>query len=144
MGDYSLCENWKIIIKTLNDLIMSNILELAAIDSCKPGIVIHGLEKNLRWCDMHPSYLLYYHREPWRRNILYKAVLEDIRSLLPYYKYIVYYVNVKAYREALDSVRKKLATNKLVNAGPPNLSPLSYRSRKNRMKLRKIILELYE
>ncbi len=142
MGDYSLCQNWRLILSTVGDLVDYGLVDLAAIDSCKPGIVPWGEERRLRWCDLLPSYMLYYKKEPWRLGILFDAVLRDLRELSVRYRWIVYYVNVKAYREVLDRARELLGTPPLVSAGPPDLSPLSFRSRRNREKLRKLLLDL--
>ena len=142
LGDYSLCPNWRIVLRSVGDLVDYGLIDLAAIDSCKPGIVPWGEEKRLRWCDLYPSSDLYYRREPWRLEILYRNVLSDLRWLLARYKRIVYYVNVKAYREVLDRSRRVLGEAFLVPAGPPRNSPLSFKSRKNRDKLRGLLLEL--
>ncbi|MCE4608999.1 MAG: hypothetical protein F7C36_01285 [Desulfurococcales archaeon] len=143
-GDYSLCPNWRIILRDIWEYVDYGIIDLAAIDSCKPGIVPWGEERDLTWCDIYPSYLLYYHREPWRRGILFNHVYSDLRDLVSRYRYIVYYVNVKAYREVLDKAREKINTDRIIFAGPSRLDPLSYRSRRERAKLRGIIDRLRE
>ncbi|MEB3844155.1 MAG: hypothetical protein LRS48_00560 [Desulfurococcales archaeon] len=141
MGDYSLCDNWRIIIGDLYWHVAGGLVDLAAVDSCKPGIVVWGGESRLRWCDIHPSYTLYYHRERWRLPLLKDMVRRDVRELLSRYKYIVYYVNVKAYREAMDSARS-ICPERVVPAGPERLSPLSYRSRRSRAGLKRIVESL--
>jgi hypothetical protein len=44
LGDYSLCPNWRIVLKHVRPLVESGALDLAAVDSCKPGIVLWGEE----------------------------------------------------------------------------------------------------
>jgi len=137
LGNYMLCSNWRIIWRDIWDLYLSGKLYLAAIDSCKPGIVLWGEEHRLTHCDIQPSSTLYYKREPWRLDILKQAVLQDTRNLLTAYQHIIYYVNVKAYREALDHTAKKLPN--LKSASPPMNTIPSYRSRRNREKLRQLL-----
>ena len=123
------------------EYVIAGALDLAAIDSCKPGIVLWGEEREYMWCDLHPSYTLYYGRERWRLDILKERVLEDVRELLLFYDRIVYYVNVKAYREALDYVASRYR-GYLVSGGPSKLSPLSFRSRRERAVLVRTIERL--
>ncbi len=73
--------------------------------------------------------------------MLASRVLDDARRLLEEYKHIVYYVNVKTYREALARAAERLA-GRLHDAGPPRLSPLSYRSRDSRARLRRVLQRL--
>ncbi|MCC5990312.1 MAG: hypothetical protein LM558_02210 [Thermosphaera sp.] len=47
LGDYSLCQNWRVVLKHVGFLVESGALDLAAIDSCKPGIVLWGGERSL-------------------------------------------------------------------------------------------------
>ncbi len=42
LGDYSLCQNWRIVLKHVGALVRAGSLDLAAVDSCKPGIVLWG------------------------------------------------------------------------------------------------------
>lgn len=120
----------------------AGLVSLAAIDTCKPGIVLWGDEEELRWCDKYPSSELYYKREPWMLPILKQAVLRDMRELAARYHSIVYYVNVKAYREALKNSETVLGSPPIFDAGPPQANPLSYRSSRNRDKLRRLLLDL--
>ncbi|MCE4628261.1 MAG: hypothetical protein F7C34_03830 [Desulfurococcales archaeon] len=141
-GDYSLCPNWRIVLQSIGDLVGAGLVSLAAIDTCKPGIVLWGEEEGLRWCDKYPSSEFYYKREPWMLPILKQAVLRDVRELATLYRSIVYYVNVKAYREALRNAEEALGSPPIFNAGPPQANPLSYRSRRNRGKLRRLLIHL--
>lgn len=141
LGNYMLCSNWRIVWRSVWDLYLSGLVDLAAIDSCKPGIVLWGEEAGLSWCDIHPGSDLYYKSEPWRLDVLASRVLDDARLLLEGYKHIVYYVNVKAYREALARAAKRLA-GRMHDAGPPRPSPLSYRSRESRARLRRVLRSL--
>ncbi len=136
-----LCRNWRLVWRVVWDLYLAGHLYLAAIDSCKPGIVLWGEERRLRWCNVYPSSDLYYRREPWRREILYRRVLEDLRELSRFYGRIVYYVNVKAYREALRRASRRLP-GLLVEAGPSRDSVPSYNSRVERARLRETLLAL--
>ena len=138
LGNYMLCSNWRTVWRSIWDLHLSGLVDLAAIDSCKPGIVLWGEESRLTWCDLHPGSDLYYRREPWRLDVLAARVLEDARRLLETYRHIVYYVNVKAYREALARASEKLP-GRIHDAGPPRPSPLSYRSRESRAHLRRVL-----
>ena len=118
LGDYSLCPNWRIVLRSVGDLYEAGLIGLAAIDSCKPGIVEWGEEHRLRHCDLHPGSELYYKKEPWRLEILTREVVRDARSLAERYEWIAYYVNVKAYRHALDEASRALGSPPLISAGP--------------------------
>ncbi|MCE4624624.1 MAG: hypothetical protein F7C35_01995 [Desulfurococcales archaeon] len=142
LGDYSLCSNWRVVLSTVGDLVEAGAVDMAAIDSCKPGIVPWGEEGAYRHCDIRPTTDLYYRREPWRREILLRSVVEDLKGLLTSYRSIVYYVNVKAYREALDKAAHIIGSPPVISAGPPRVSLPSYRSRRNRERLREILLSL--
>jgi hypothetical protein len=125
LGDYSLCPNWRIVLKHIRPLVESGILDLAAVDSCKPGIVLWGEEGGLRWCDRDPQWSRSYGRDPARLELLVWAVARDLRWLALEYSVIAFYVNVKAYRLALQKA-SEITGVKLVDLGPPKLNPLSY------------------
>jgi hypothetical protein len=44
LGDYSLCQNWRVVLKHVGLLVQAGVLDLAAVDSCKPGVVLWGEE----------------------------------------------------------------------------------------------------
>ncbi len=145
LGDYSLCRNWRVILASLGDLVGAGLVDLAAIDSCKPGLVPWGEERLYRWCDVYPSSDRYYRREPWRLELMVRALEADLREALTRYAYIVYYVNVKAYREALRRASRSIPhAGRIIEAGPPADSPLSYTSKANREALRRSLLSLLE
>jgi hypothetical protein len=123
LGDYSLCQNWRVVLKHVRQFVESGTLDLAAVDSCKPGIVLWGEEHDLRWCDRNPRWDRGYGRDPVRLELLARAVAWDLRWLALRYKVIAFYVNVKAYRLAL-----KMASTgvELLDLGPPKPNPLSY------------------
>jgi hypothetical protein len=125
LGDYSLCQNWRVVLKHVRLFVESKVLDLAAVDSCKPGIVLWGEERDLRWCDIHPSWDKLYVKDPVRLELLTNNVARDLREFSVTYKTIAYYVNVKAYRLALQKA-SEITGVKLVDFGPPKLSPLSY------------------
>jgi hypothetical protein len=103
----------------------SKILDLAAVDSCKPGVVLWGEEGDLRWCDRNPRWDRLYGGDPVRLELLAEAVARDLRWLAPRYKVIAFYVNVKAYRLALKKASEETGVE-LLDLGPPKPSPLSY------------------
>jgi hypothetical protein len=103
----------------------SKILDLAAVDSCKPGVVLRGEEGGLRWCDRSPRWDRVYGRDPVRLELLAEAVARDLRWLAPRYGAVAFYVNVKAYRLALK-MASEAAGVELADLGPPKPNPLSY------------------
>ena len=125
LGDYSLCPNWRVVLKHIRPLVESGVLDLAAVDSCKPGIVLWGEEGGLRWCDRSPRWDRGYGRDPVRLELLAQAVAWDLRRLALEYRVIAFYVNVKAYRLALQKA-SEITGVELLDLGPPKLSPLSY------------------
>ena len=125
LGDYSLCPNWRVVLKHVRPLVESGILDLAAVDSCKPGVVLWGEEGGLRWCDRNPRWNRGYGRDPARLELLAGAVAWDLRWLALEYRVIAFYVNVKAYRLALKMASEATGVE-LLDLGPPRLSPLSY------------------
>jgi hypothetical protein len=125
LGDYSLCPNWRVVLKHIRPLVESGALDLAAVDSCKPGIVLWGEEGGLRWCDRSPRWDRGYGRDPVRLELLAWAVAWDLRRLALEYRVIAFYVNVKAYRLALQKA-SEITGVELLDLGPPKLSPLSY------------------
>jgi len=125
LGDYSLCPNWRIVLKHVGPLVESGALDLAAVDSCKPGIVLWGEEGDLRWCDRNPRWDRLYGGDPARLELLAQAVARDLRWLAVEYRLIAFYVNVKAYRLALKMASETTGVE-LLDLGPPRPSPLSY------------------
>jgi hypothetical protein len=125
LGDYSLCQNWRIVLKHVGALVRAGALDLAAIDSCKPGIVLWGEEHSLRWCDIHPSWDKLYGRDPVRLELLADSVARDLGELSLRYKTIAFYVNVKAYRLALQKASGMVGME-IQDLGPPKPNPLSY------------------
>ncbi|MCE4602498.1 MAG: hypothetical protein F7B18_04865 [Desulfurococcales archaeon] len=141
MGDYTLGQNWRVVLGVVDDLVGSGILDLAAIDSCKPGVVRWGEEHVYRWCDVRPLWHELYKREPWRLELLVAGVAEDLRSLALEYRALAAYVNVRAYRTALELAMARSGV-KVHILGPPRLSPLSYRSRRSLEALRRGLMGL--
>jgi hypothetical protein len=125
LGDYSLCPNWRVVLKHIRPLVESGVLDLAAVDSCKPGIVLWGEEGGLRWCDRSPRWDRSYGGDPARLELLAQAVAWDLRWLALEYRVIAFYVNVKAYRLALQKASEMTGVE-LLDLGPPKLNPLSY------------------
>jgi len=125
LGDYSLCPNWRVVLKHIRPLVESGVLDLAAVDSCKPGIVLWGEEGGLRWCDRSPRWDRGYGGDPARLELLAQAVAWDLRRLALEYRVIAFYVNVKAYKLALQKASEMTGVE-LVDLGPPKLNPLSY------------------
>jgi hypothetical protein len=125
LGDYSLCPNWRIVLKHVGALVRAGAIDLAAVDSCKPGIVLWGEEGDLRWCDRNPRWDKLYGGDPVRLELLANNVARDLRELSATYKIIAFYVNVKAYRLALKMASEATGVE-LADLGPPRPSPLSY------------------
>ncbi|MCE4612817.1 MAG: hypothetical protein F7C07_03165 [Desulfurococcales archaeon] len=138
LGNYGLGDGWRLVYKWLRDYVDSGLVDLAAVDSCKPGLVYWGEEDKLRWCDTLPYWDRLYSKDPFRLSLLVEALKGDLSSALPKYSAIAYYVNVRAYRVALEEASKSLGIW-LYDAGPPSLSPLSFRSRQNLSRLRNLI-----
>ena len=125
LGDYSLCQNWRVVLKHVGHLVQSSLLDLAAVDSCKPGIVAWGEERRLTWCDRSPRWDTRYGKNPWLLELLTEAVTADLKKLATEYKLLASYVNVKAYKLALKTAAKT-AKIELLDLGPPATNPLSY------------------
>ncbi len=141
LGDYSLCQNWRVVLRYVGDLVGSGLVQLAAVDSCKPGIVLWGEERRLVWCDRSPRWDLSYGGDQARLELLTEAVRWDLAELLAQFKPLVYYVNVKAYHLALLGASRRL---KLVEGVDyidltPGYNPLAYRSSRNLGRLRDTI-----
>jgi hypothetical protein len=79
----------------------------------------------LRWCDVSPRWDRLYGRDPARLELLTDSVARDLRWLSTRYKTIAFYVNVKAYRLALETASKKTGLE-LLDLGPPKPNPISY------------------
>jgi hypothetical protein len=141
LGDYRLGSNWRLVYSWLGDYIDSGIVQLAAVDSCKPGLVYSGEEHVYRGCDVTPYWDRLYSRDPYRLQLLVERLAGDLSEAATRYRAIVYYVNVKAYRLALEEA-SKLAGVPLVGAGPPSMSPLSFRSRRSLLRLRRLVEDL--
>jgi hypothetical protein len=39
-----LCRNWRVVLRHVGLLVQAGVLDLAAVDSCKPGVVLRGEE----------------------------------------------------------------------------------------------------
>jgi hypothetical protein len=141
-----LCQNWRIVLRYIGDLVSSGHVTLATVDSCKPGIVLWGEERTLRWCDRSPRWDLSYGRERWRLELLTEAVRRDLAELSTRFKPLVYYVNVKAYHLALLEASKALGLTEGVDYIDltPGYSPLAYRSSRNLGRLRETILSRWD
>ncbi len=140
-GDYMLGGNWRLVYRILRDLVDSGIVTMASVDSCKPGIVLRGEEYYYTWCDVRPYWDKLYSRQLWRLELLINGVIEDLRELALRYTDIVYYINVKSYRMAVEKASSRLGLE-VIDAGPPLPSPLAFRARRNLLKLRNIIINL--
>jgi hypothetical protein len=142
LGDYSLCDNWRVVLRYIGDLVSSGHVTLAAVDSCKPGIVLWGEERRLTWCDRSPRWDKTYGRDSARLELLTETVRWDLVELLARFKPLVYYVNVKAYHQALLGASRRLG---LLEGRDyldltPGYNPLAYRSSRNLGRLRETIL----
>lgn len=142
LGNYMQCQSWRVVWAGLWDLISAGLVSLAAVDSCKPGIVPWGEERGLAWCDVRPYADLYYRREPWRLEALSAAVKRDLAQLLQTHDYVVHYLNVKAYKHAMLAAGEALGVDRIVDAGPRMPTVPSYRSRASRQKLRETLEKL--
>ncbi len=125
LGDYSLCPNWRTVLRNVGHLVLAGLLDIAAVDSCKPGLVLWGDERSLRWCDRSPRWGKLYGRIPELLELLVDGIVRDLIELKTHYKVIAFYVNVKAYRIALKQASSR-AKVELLDLGPPEMNPLSY------------------
>ncbi len=112
-------------MRSVGHLVSAGLLDLAAVDSCKPGIVLWGEEGSLRWCDRNPRWDKIYGRDPLRLELLTLNVAQDLLWLSTRYKLIAIYVNVKAYKLALQNASRAIGVD-IVDLGPPRLSPIHY------------------
>jgi hypothetical protein len=113
------------VLKYVRPFIESGTLYLAAVEGCKPGILLWGEERAYTHCDTYPSWDRVYARDPARLERLIAGVARDLKELSTQYDVIAHYVNVKAYKLALQKA-SEITGVKLVDFGPPKLSPLSY------------------
>jgi hypothetical protein len=138
LGDYMLGRNWRLVYSAVGDLVDAGLLGLAAVDSCKPGLVAWGDEYRLAWCDRSPRWSVY-SREPWRLEALVDALARDLVEEAARRSFIASYVEVKAYRLALREASRRAGVD-LLDLGPPMPTPLSLGSRRNRERLREGLL----
>lgn len=140
-GDYTLGDNWRTVHRAVGDLVQAGIVDVAAVDSCKPGIVYRGEEYRYTWCDLRPLWHELYKRQPWRLEALTRGLEEDLRAAALRYGAIAGYINVKAYRLALLEAARRTGVQVRI-LGPQSLSPLSFRSRRSLQRLRRGLEEL--
>lgn len=139
LGDYSLSSSWRLILRDNWDLIGSGVVGVAAVDSCKPGLVLWGEERELSWCDSYPSWSRF-RGKPWRFNALVEGLIRDLRELVYLGAPIaVTYLNVKAYRLAFGVAAERLGYP-FVRADPSPPTVLGFRSRRSRATLRRALL----
>jgi len=112
-------------LRHVGGLVGAGALDLASIDSCKPGVVLWGEEGDLRWCGRSPRWDRVYGGDPARLELLARAVARDLMWLALEYRVVAFYVNVKAYRLALKKASEMTGVE-LVDLGPP--SPTPYRT----------------
>lgn len=136
-----LSRNWKLVYDYIWDLVDAGKVYLAAVDSCKPGIVYWGSEGDFRWCDVNPRWDTLYSKDPWRLEVLVRALEKDLKEAWTVFGLIASYVEVKAYRVALSRASKASGV-KVLHLGPPKPTPLSLSSRVNRARLRRALIEL--
>ncbi|MEM1927516.1 MAG: hypothetical protein QXS85_02090 [Acidilobaceae archaeon] len=141
LGDYALCDSWRRVLASVGDLVSAGLLELAAIDSCKPGVVVYGEELSYSWCDIEPYWGRTYGGDGSRFEILVDAIARDLRELSLEYRAIVAYLNVKAYKLAVLEASRRTGVT-VFDLSPPRMSPLSFRSRRSLERLRASLLEL--
>ncbi|MEM0366807.1 MAG: hypothetical protein QXO93_02765 [Acidilobaceae archaeon] len=141
LGDYSLCDNWRIVVEYIREYL--SIISLAAVDSCKPGIILHGEEHKYTWCDIKPYWDKLYSRDKHRLNLLLEALIRDLRELILKHTVLIAYINIKAYRETLIEASKRLGIG-IVDVSPEYYSPLAYRSKRNLIKLKRAIEEIID
>ncbi|MEM1846697.1 MAG: hypothetical protein QXN05_03470 [Acidilobaceae archaeon] len=141
LGDYSLCDGWKIVKAYVGDLVSAGLVNLGAVDSCKPGVVLHGDELKYSWCDIAPYWDKVYSKDLERLEVLIEALAKDLKELSLRYTAIATYINVKAYRIAVLEASKRSNVS-ITDLSPSLMSPLSFRSKKNLEKLRRALLEL--
>lgn len=141
LGDYSLCDGWRRVKDHIGDLVSAGLVDLGAVDSCKPGVVLHGEEIRYSWCDVAPYWDRIYARDLKRLEVLVEALTRDLKELSLRYTAIAAYINVKAYRLAVLEASRRSGIH-VVDLSPPLMSPLSFRSRSNLEGLRRELLEL--
>ncbi len=135
LGDYNLGDNWRIVKRWIWDLTGSGIVDVAAVDSCKPGIVYEGEEHDYIWCDIRPLWHELYARQSWRMKRLIEGVKRDLAEAATRYRAIAAYLNVRAYRMAIEAASKSIGV-RVHFLGPERLSPLSFRSHRSLEALR--------
>ena len=133
--------NWKLVYDYIWDLVEAGRVHLAAVDSCKPGLVYWGSEGGFRWCDVNPRWGSLYSRDPWRLEVLARALEGDLKEAWARFGLIASYVEVKAYRLALRMASRASGVE-VLDLGPPMPTPLSVSSRANRARLRRALIEL--
>lgn len=142
LRDYSLSRTWRVVLGDNWDLVSSGLVEVYAVDSCKPGLVQWGDEYRFSWCDLKP-YWDYYRVRPWRFDALVEGLRRDLRELAARQpRAIVTYIHVKAYRLALDKALGELPWPPVVRVDPDRSTVLGFMSRRSRERLRSALLDI--
>ncbi len=132
--------NWRLIYKDLNDLVDSGKVDMAAVDCINnAGIVLRGEEDRVKGGNVYPSWDRF-KENPQLLEDLIEAVASRLKELSYRYDGIVAYINIKAYRLAVERGAKIAGVNVKIVDLPFN--PLGYRSRRKRAELRKVIEEV--
>lgn len=141
-GDYMRGQSWKLIYKDLKDLVDSGRVVLGAVECIRnKGIVLHGEEKELVGEDMYPSWD-YFKRNPERLDALTEAIARRLIELKGQFSGIVVYLNVKAYRIAVERAVEMSGVNVEIMDIP--LTQGGFRSERNRKILRETIERILE
>ncbi len=136
-GDYMLGSNWKLIYGDLKDLVDEGAVDIAAVDCINnAGIVLRGEEYRVRGGNVYPSWERF-KSNPQLLKDLTEAVASRLRELSPRYDGIVAYLNVRAYRLAVEMGARRAGVDVRIIDLPFN--PLGYRSKKKRAELRRAI-----
>lgn len=124
LGDFSVCSTWRRVIRSVGDLIAAGVVELAAMEICKPGILIHGEERWYTACNIYPSWERF-KRSPYLLDVLVDGVARDLRWLAARYDAIAYYINVKAFRIAIERASREVGVE-VVDLGPPEANLIAF------------------
>lgn len=118
LGDFRLSRTWRYIMKNVTPY--KKYITLAAVE-CIPdennepfGILVEGEFHKTKGKSMYPGWVGY-SKQPERLEKLKRKVLEKLQNLRKEYDYLIAYVNVKAYRMALEYAKENGVDIDIIN-----------------------------
>ncbi|RLG90506.1 MAG: hypothetical protein DRO36_05995 [Candidatus Hecatellales archaeon] len=138
LGDYRLAPSWKLILKHIQP--WRSQVKLAAVECINNyGLLLEDEAWKVKGYDIYPSWD-WFKRNPERLEALKNTLAKQLQELDGRFQAIIAYVNVKAYRLALEQAAKE--ANIHIDFIDCGFSPLSFR--KNIHKLTKKLQQIFQ